>query len=92
MHMPGTALELLGASSVNDGEVDPPAWALEMARRADHGIEFASLLSLNTVYASDHDYVSEYTQYTHHVRRIQSDALNERDGKLLMVKPASGSV
>ena len=77
------ALELLGASSVQNDEVDPQTWALEMALRADHGIEFTSLVSLNTVYANEHDYVSEYEQYTHHVRRIQSDALNRTGREII---------
>ena len=77
------ALELLGASSVQNDEVDPQTWALEMALRADHGIEFTSLVSLNTVYANDHDYVSEYEQYIHHVRRIQTDALNRTGREII---------
>ena len=47
------------------------------------GLEFTSLLSLNTVYANDHDYVSEYEQYTHHVRRIQTDALNRTGREII---------
>ena len=77
------ALELLGASSVQNDEVDPQTWALEIGPRADHGIEFTSLVSLNTVYANEHDYVSEYEQYTHHVRRLQSDALNRTGREII---------